>query len=167
MLDTIPYIGHYRTTLAQANNHMKEKINKLQQDKKQKLTATLQEIGMTINEVKGWLRDVSGDYPTSVNRDYSYKNKLMKDLFKDSRCTASYSEAINCLYDDIKNLDNEPCETPCTSPKSNVTFIPGTAQTEALLLVGGVQVLGDYKLNYLYNTVEKKGILQVEFIDPI
>jgi hypothetical protein len=146
---------------------MKEKINKLQQDKKQKLTATLQEIGMTINEVKGWLRDVSGDYPTSVNRDYSYKNKLMKDLFKDSRCTASYSEAINCLYDDIKNLDNEPCETPCTSPKSNVTFIPGTAQTEALLLVGGVQVLGDYKLNYLYNTVEKKGILQVEFIDPI
>jgi len=165
---------------------MKEKTKKSQQEKKQELAAALQEIGMTINEVKGWLNDASREHElddwtyVTVKTNHeakkgAHKNKLMKELFNDAAyghkhvasCSTEYSDAINRLYDDIKNLDNEPCETPCISPKSNVTFIPGTSQTKALLLVGGVEVLGDYKLNYSYNTVEKKGILQVEFLDPI
>lgn len=168
---------------------MKEKINKSQQEKKQELTAALQEIGMTINEVKGWLNDVSREHELDdwtyvtvktnhETRKNRHKNKLMKELFNDAAyghktsaaASRQYSDAINRLYNDIKNVEDveeEQPETSCTETRSNVTFIPGTLAYQARLLVAGAEVQGDYKINYSYNTLDKKGVLQVEFLDPI
>jgi len=95
---------------------MQEKPKKSQQEKKQELTAALQEIGMTVNEVKGWLNDASRKHEldnwayVTVKTNHeakkgAHKNKLMKELFNDNTygykkttsCSTEYSDAINRL----------------------------------------------------------------------
>jgi len=147
---------------------------------KQKLARALEEMGMTVDEAKQWLSEAADQQTKQTSRCFNTKSKPSgKSCFSDTSLDDQLAFAFwfkehEDAYQETKTaekcvLNAEEPATPQTNKtsKSNVTFIPGTAQTKALILVNGVEVLGDYKLNYSYNTVEKKSVLQVEFLDPL
>lgn len=143
---------------------------------KQKLAKALEEIGMTVDEAKQWLAEAVNQQAAQTAHCFNPKHKATsKSCFPEGSLDEQLAFAFwfkehEDAYAEAATTANYNAVQPSKQPekdKSNVTFIPGNAQNKPLLLVGGAQVLGDYKACYFFDSNSGKSTLQVEFIDPI
>lgn len=149
----------------------------IQLKNKQRLAKALSEIGMTVDEAKQWLQEATTQQKETPEPKASADMDDALDIaaylsvwFKDheNAYTAAPAAAPEPAQQTVKKCSGavSPCNVP-EPAKSNVTFIPGNAQNKALLLVGGVAVLGDFKACYSFDSTSGNSTLQVEFINPV